>query len=115
MNGRVSCYRFDLVREEVEALIAEVIRPLMEADGGGVELISVEGATVTLRLLRACAGCPGAPYTRAGVIEPLLRKALGPSVRVRLTRAPTVPGTPAAMRKRVPKETRRLRPVREED
>ena len=91
---------FPAVRDEVEALITDVIRPLMEADGGGVELVSVEGATVTLRLLRKCAGCPGAPYTRAGVIEPVLRRLLGPGVRVRLQRAPTQPGTPSAMMKK---------------
>jgi len=90
---------FPAVRDEVEALITDVIRPLMEADGGGVELVSVEGATVTLRLLRKCAGCPGAPYTRAGVIEPVLRRLLGSGVRVRLQRAPTQPRTPSAMKK----------------
>ena len=45
------------MREKVEATI-EVIRPALQADGGDVELVSVENGIVKVRLQGACAGCP---------------------------------------------------------
>lgn len=65
------------VRERAEALIAEYIRPLVEADGGRVELVEVSNKRVVLRLSGTCAGCPGQPYTLSRVIEPLLKRMLG--------------------------------------
>jgi len=77
------------VREDVERVVGDVIRPLLEADGGGVEVVSVD-ATVTpieivLHLTGAFRGCPGAPVVQRGVLEPVLAKALGAPVRVRLS------------------------------
>lgn len=85
---------FPKVRGEVEALLEDLVRPLVEADGGGIELVSVDRNVVTVRLTRACGGCPGAPYTRSGLIEPVLRRALGPRLVVRLERAVTRPSSP---------------------
>lgn len=95
---------FPQVRGEVEALLEDLVRPLVEADGGGIELVAVDGNVVTVRLTRACGGCPGAPYTRAGLIEPVLRRALGPRVVVRLERAATRPSSPEERRASVADE-----------
>jgi Fe-S cluster biogenesis protein NfuA len=65
------------VRERAEALIAEYIRPLVEADGGTVDLLEVTGKRVVLRLSGTCAGCPGQPFTLSRVIEPLFKRMLG--------------------------------------
>ena len=92
------------MRNEVEALISEVIRPLIEADGGAIELVAVDDETVIVRLSQACGGCPGAPYTRSGLIEPLLRKGLGRDVRVKLQRAATRPAIPSALKMPPPKD-----------
>lgn len=55
------------MREKVEAAL-EKIRPFLQADGGDVELVEVNGGVVTLRLTGACGGCPMATMTlRAGV------------------------------------------------
>lgn len=86
------------MRDRVESLIAEVVRPLVRADGGEIELVSVDEDTVTVRLSQACGGCPGAPYTRSGVIEPLLRKGLGREIHVKLQRAATRPAIPSALK-----------------
>jgi Fe-S cluster biogenesis protein NfuA len=83
-----------VVKDEVEGLIAEVLRPLIEADGGGIELVRVEESTVVVRLLAACGGCPGAPYTKASVIEPVLSRGLGRTIRVKLERSPGRPSSP---------------------
>jgi Fe-S cluster biogenesis protein NfuA len=70
------------VQEKAEAVIAEVIRPLIEADGGRVELIEVTGNRVVIQLSGVCSGCPGQPYTRARIIEPALKRALGTGVEI---------------------------------
>jgi Fe-S cluster biogenesis protein NfuA len=77
--------------EEVKAVIGEVLAPLLEADGGGVEFVSIDGDEVTLRLLGAAAVCTGERYTRVGVIEPLLKAAMGRPVKVKIERAFTRP------------------------
>jgi Fe-S cluster biogenesis protein NfuA len=65
------------VRDRAEALIAEYIRPLVEADGGRVELVEVIDKRVVIRLTGTCAGCPGQPFTLSRVIEPVLKRFLG--------------------------------------
>jgi len=70
------------VREQAEKLIAEYLRPLVEADGGTIELVTVEERRVVLRLGGACGGCPGKPYTMGRVIEPALRQELGADIAI---------------------------------
>jgi NifU-like protein len=76
------------VREKIEAVIAESIRPLIEADGGQIDLVSIEGDTIVIRLAGMCAGCPGSSYTTSRIIEPILKKALGGSITVRVEVGP---------------------------
>ncbi len=70
------------VQEEVEKLIAEYLRPLIEADGGRIELIEVAESRIVLRLSGACGGCPGKPYTLSRIVEPALRRALGQDIEI---------------------------------
>lgn len=65
------------MKERVQTAIDEVLRPLLTADGGGVELLHVGPTRVTLRLRGKAAYSVGGRYIRTLVIEPLLRKASG--------------------------------------
>ncbi len=56
------------MREKVEAALAK-IRPMLEKDGGSVELIAVEGTVVKVRLTGACHGCPMSQMTLKSGIE----------------------------------------------
>ena len=56
------------MKEEVEAVINE-IRPLLQGDGGDIELVSIEDKVVKVRLRGACAGCPGAQMTLKMAVE----------------------------------------------
>jgi len=56
------------MKEEVEAVINE-IRPLLQGDGGDIELVGIEGGVVKVRLRGACAGCPGAQMTLKMAVE----------------------------------------------
>lgn len=57
-------------REDIDKVIAEQVRPLIRADGGdiAVERLGDDGA-VYVRLLGRCAGCPGATFTLAELVE----------------------------------------------
>jgi len=56
------------MEEQVSAVIDE-IRPLLQADGGDIELVGVEDGVVKVRLRGACAGCPGAQMTLKMAVE----------------------------------------------
>jgi Fe-S cluster biogenesis protein NfuA len=55
------------------------IRPALQADGGDVELVDVEGGVVKVRLTGACGGCPMAMVTLKNGIEAFLKEEI-PSV-----------------------------------
>jgi Fe-S cluster biogenesis protein NfuA len=51
----------------------EQLRGMLQADGGDMELVEIEGTTVKLRLTGACGGCPHATVTIKQGIERVLR------------------------------------------
>lgn len=57
------------VQEEIDK-----IRPMLQADGGDVELVSVEDGKVKVRLQGACAGCPMSQMTLKNGIERMLKE-----------------------------------------
>jgi len=61
------------MREQVEAVINQ-IRPMLQADGGDIELVDVVDGVVTVRLRGACAGCPGAQMTLKMAVERKLKE-----------------------------------------
>ena len=61
-----------VTRERVEAVLNRV-RPFMQADGGDIELVDVEGNSAGVRLTGMCAGCPSAHMTLYLGVENALR------------------------------------------
>jgi Fe-S cluster biogenesis protein NfuA len=59
----------ELVQEALDK-----IRPALQADGGDVELVEVEGNVVKVRLQGACKGCPMSQMTLKNGIEKFLMK-----------------------------------------
>ena len=47
---------------------------MLKADGGDVELVSVEGGVVKVRLQGACKGCPMSQMTLKNGIERFIKK-----------------------------------------
>jgi Fe-S cluster biogenesis protein NfuA len=60
-------------RERVQAVLDRV-RPFLQADGGDIELIAVEGNSADVRLSGMCAGCPSAHMTLYVGVETALRQ-----------------------------------------
>lgn len=70
------------MREKVEAAINE-IRPMLQADGGDVELVEVtDDGVVKVRLTGACGGCPMSQITLSRGIENRLKAVIPEVARV---------------------------------
>jgi Fe-S cluster biogenesis protein NfuA len=66
-----------LMREQVEKALVK-IRPMLERDGGSVELVDIEGSVVKVRLTGACHGCPMSQMTlKAGIERIILQEVPG--------------------------------------
>jgi len=61
------------MKEEVKKALDQ-IRPALQADGGDVELVDVEGSIVKVRLTGACGGCPMSQMTLKQGIEQHVKK-----------------------------------------
>jgi Fe-S cluster biogenesis protein NfuA len=64
-----------VTREQVEAVLMQV-RPYMQADGGDIELIEVNGNSAGVRFIGVCSGCPSAAFTLQFGVEMALREAI---------------------------------------
>lgn len=68
------CSEENTFEQEVKQII-DSIRPMLQNDGGDVELLGVDSDnTVRVRLQGACRGCPGAQMTLKMGIERLLKE-----------------------------------------
>jgi Fe-S cluster biogenesis protein NfuA len=61
------------MKDKVQAAL-DKIRPMLQRDGGDVELVDVQDGIVTVRLKGACAGCPMSQMTLKNGIEKLLKR-----------------------------------------
>lgn len=61
------------MQEKVKDVLNKV-RPYLVRDGGNVELVSIEGGTVKVKLVGACAGCPHSTLTLKNGIERILKQ-----------------------------------------
>lgn len=60
----------------------EEMRQYLQADGGDMEVVSIEDKLVNLRLKGACGGCPHATMTIKQGIERILREQVDPEIVV---------------------------------
>ena len=68
---------------EVSDIVA-LIRPSIQADGGDVELVSVDqSGVVSIRFLGACIGCPSLDMTLQSTIETTLKNRIAGITSVR--------------------------------
>ena len=67
----------EAIREKLEEL-----RGMLQADGGDLEVVSITGKTVLLRLRGACGACPHAQMTLKDGIERILRESVDPEIVV---------------------------------
>jgi Fe-S cluster biogenesis protein NfuA len=71
----------DDLRERIEAVLDQHVRPGLRADGGDVEVVGIDAdRIVQVRMRGACEGCPSAVMTLTMGVEATL-KAHVPEVR----------------------------------
>lgn len=63
------------MREKIEKAL-DKIRPMLAADGGGVELVEVDekAGIVKVKLAGACGGCPMSSMTLKNGIEKIIKE-----------------------------------------
>ena len=65
------------MRERIEKIIDEQIRPGLQMDGGDIELVDIdEDGIVKVRLKGACGGCPMSQLTLTMHVEKKLKEAI---------------------------------------
>ncbi len=66
----------------VQKVIDEEIRPSLQADGGDLELVDVDGTTVYVSLRGTCTHCPSSQLTLKGGVEARLKDIVDPDLQV---------------------------------
>ena len=69
------------MEEKIRAKLEEV-RGYLQADGGDMDVVSIEGTDVRLKLKGACGGCPHATMTIKQGIERILREQVDEKITV---------------------------------
>ena len=72
-----------ITKEQVESVLGRV-RPFLQADGGDIELVDVNGNSADVRLTGMCAGCPSARMTLHVGVEVALREEIAEFETLRL-------------------------------
>lgn len=73
--GRSNLQRMQKVME-----VINMIRPQLQADGGDIELVDINGKVVSVRLQGSCHGCAASQVTLHQVIEQILRQQVEPDI-----------------------------------
>lgn len=63
------------MREKIEKAL-ESIRPSLQADGGDIQLVSIEDGIVKVQLSGACGGCPMSQVTMSEGVEKAIKRAV---------------------------------------
>ncbi len=73
------------LKEKVERLIAERVRPNLQNDGGDIELVDVTSdGVVQVRLQGSCSGCPFSAMTLAFGVEKVLKESIPEVQKIQL-------------------------------
>jgi NifU-like protein len=75
----LSPYQFS---KKVEKTIEENIRPMLQRDGGDLEIIDIKDRLIYVRLQGACANCAGAQKTLKLMVETRLKERVDERIRI---------------------------------
>jgi Fe-S cluster biogenesis protein NfuA len=68
--------------DRINAVLDERIRPGLAGDGGGLEIIALDGKTLTIRYQGACGSCPSSMAGTLYAIESMLQQDVDPELQV---------------------------------
>lgn len=70
-----------IMEEQIRKKLDE-LRVHLQADGGDLEIVSVEDKNVKLRLKGACGSCPHATMTIKDGLQRILREEIDPEIEI---------------------------------
>ncbi len=68
--------------KRINYLLDQKVRPALAGDGGGLQVLGIDGFTVKIRYQGACGSCPSSISGTLIAIEGLLRRDVNPSIQV---------------------------------
>lgn len=68
--------------QRINDILDQRVRPALAGDGGGLEVIGLEGLTLKIRYQGACGSCPSAIRGTLVAIENLLKREVNPDIEV---------------------------------
>lgn len=68
--------------KQINEILNQRVRPYLAGDGGGLEVLGVEGNRVMIRYQGACGSCPSSISGTLAAIEGLLRRDINASIEV---------------------------------
>lgn len=71
----------------IQDTLDNVVRPMLQKDGGDLELVDVDGDRVLVSFRGMCAGCNVAHYTLKDVVEAKLKEFVSPDITVEEAKA----------------------------
>jgi NifU-like protein len=75
----LSPYQFS---KKVEKTIQEYVRPMLQRDGGDLEIVDIKDTLIYCRLTGACAGCQHASHTLRMMVEKTLKETVDQRIKV---------------------------------
>jgi len=68
--------------KKINEVLDTRVRPALAGDGGGLEVMGIEGTTLKIRYQGACGSCPSSIRGTLVAIENLLRREVNPAIEV---------------------------------
>jgi Fe-S cluster biogenesis protein NfuA len=72
----------DELLKKINEILNHRVRPYLASDGGGLQVLGVEGNKVMIRYQGACGSCPSSISGTLAAIEGLLKRDLNPALEV---------------------------------
>ena len=79
---KVSSETQDKLLKQINDLLDQKVRPALAGDGGGLEVLGIDGYTVKIRYQGACGSCPSAISGTLMAIEGLLKRDISEAIEV---------------------------------
>lgn len=67
----------------IQDVLEPEVMPALRMDGGGLEIMDIEGADILIRYYGACGGCPISETATLPFIEYTLQEKVDPRIRVK--------------------------------
>ncbi|MCF8241687.1 MAG: NifU family protein [Melioribacteraceae bacterium] len=68
--------------KKVNLILDQKVRPALAGDGGGLEVLGIEGTRIQIKYQGACGSCPSSIRGTLVAIEKLLRREVSPDIEV---------------------------------